>query len=208
MEFTYKINDVPQKKSKERIYIGFLDKRNIIAMFYDYFLTSQIERYLNWLEPFVQNIGDIRAQIIKTDITTKDLDNLVNAGHIGVYKSVGINIEFDDEDIVIDENQSDYITPLFAYMDDKQLFEMDNFQKAKKDLENLQKEQNSISQRINEYKYQKNVCLKAEKEDLKILQWSAEEGYYSLELMIYAKKKKMIKELGTIIKLQRQMVKK
>ncbi len=208
MEFTYKINDVPQKKSKERIYIGFLDKRDIITMFYDYFLTSQIERYLNWLEPFVQNIGDIRAQIIKTDITTKDLDNLVNAGHIGVYKSVGINIEFDDEDIVIDENQSDYITPLFAYIDDKQLFEMDNFQEAKKDLENLQKKQNSISQRINEYKYQKNVCLKAEKENLKILQWSAEEWYYSLELMIYAQKKKMIKELGTIIKFQRQMVKK
>ena len=192
--------------SEEHIYIGFLDKKDVISMFYDAFRSEEINRILKELSDYCIVPEKTRSKLLETDLTDEDLDHLANAREINMVKNVLLKIKFtDDGELIINEDYygCNYISVLFSYLYEHGYIRNSDFPFDLHYLDFLQEKLFAVENRVKLLREEARGLQKDEREKKKSEQWMTEETQFLIEAVIYRKQKEMIKSLSRKMRLNK-----
>ena len=200
------INKIRKDKIKwnknEYIDISFLDKKTIINLFYNAFRYKKIDIILKNISDYCVITNDIKSKLLETNLTDEDLENLANTNEIKKFKNIYLNIKFTENgELIFNEDYNrDYVTLLFSYLDNHEYFKSDDFQYSLQFIYYLNEKHLALDDKINKLRKENEMLPEEEKEKKKREQWIIEEEKFKIEIIVYMKKKQLIKLLSEKMK--------
>ena len=141
---------------------------------------------------------DIKSKLLETNLTDEDLENLASTNEIKMFKNIYLNIKFTENgELIFNEDYSrDYVTLLFSYLDNHEYFKSDDFQYSLQFIYYLNEKHLALDDKINQLRKENEMLPQEEKEKKKREQWIIEEEKFKIEIIVYMKKKQLIKLLS------------
>lgn len=176
------------------IYIGDLDKKEVIKAIYDHFRKQDIDRLYNMIKDY--NPGIEKNDLVQ-DLSADDLKKYAHETAITSINNVYINIHFTvDDELMYDELWAkDYIEIIFALKRQKGLFNRPELQDDLLALQLLDAKEGKINielQANRDAKEEMRPLIEGENaspleaqriqfEELKKQKWQIEERYYGIK---------------------------